>query len=330
MATTVYSDLVVYNEQFQGGFIETLQQNVNAFNAAANGAIRLSTKELMGHYEREAFWDQIATVTRRDISADSTAIAATKLTQDEFIGVKVNRRNGPYETNVDAFRKIARDPGEFSFVLGQQTAVAMPQDMLNRTLAALEGKLDATAALEHDATDGTIATTDLAYGLAKMGDAASRVRLIVMHSKAFFDLVIQQLGSTASVFASDAFGGQVYAGSPVTLGKPVLVTDSASLVETNGVNSSTDAYSTLLLTEGAATIDISEQPTAVLEGPLTGAENLFMRWQSEYAFNLKLKGCAWNTGTGINPTDVAIATGSNWTTKVADNKLLPGAIIKSR
>ena len=80
---------------------------------------------------------------------------------------------------------------------------------------------------------------------------------------------------------------------------------------------------------GAAEIALTEFPLAVLEGPKTGSDNLYFRWQAEYSYNLKLKGCAYNTGTGANPTNAAVANASNWTTKVADNKLLPGVIIKT-
>lgn len=332
MATsTTYNDVKVYDEQFQGGFIETLQQNVDAFNAAARGTITLDTQELLGHYEKEAFWDEVSAIARRDITKVSTdTVSKTILTQDEFIGVKLNRRNGPYETNIDAFRKIGRDPELFSRVIGVQTAMAMPKEILDRALAAVEGKLDSVAALEHDATDGTLASADLISGLKKAGDSAQGIVMWVMHSAPFFDLLGNQMAAQASVFGSDAFGSQIFAGMPATLNRPVLVTDSTSLVVTDEVSSGIDAYSTLGLRAGAVTVAMSEPPIAVLEGPRVGSENLYVTWQSEYAYNLKLRGCAWNTGTGINPDNAAVALNTNWVTKVASTKLLPGVIIKSR
>ena len=330
MATSVYSDFKVYDEQFQGAFIETLQQNVDAFNAASRGALSLSTRELLGHYEKEAFWDEVSAVSRRDISSTSSA-TATKLTQDEFIGVKLNRKNGPYETTLDGLRKIGRDSREFSRAIGVMTAKAMPQEILDRVLGALEGKLDDVSALEHDATDGVLQTGDLAKGLKLAGDSAGGIVLWVMHSAQYWDLVHDQVTQTATVFGSDAFGGQIYAGMPATLNRPVLVTDSVSLLESDQPSSGATTYSCLGLRAGAGVIDISEPPVAVLEGPLTGNENLYFRWQAEYAYNMKIRGCKWDTANGgVNPTNANVATASNWDTVVASNKLLPGVIIKSK
>ncbi len=38
MAISLYSDFKVYDEQFQGAFVETIMQNVDAFNEASQGA----------------------------------------------------------------------------------------------------------------------------------------------------------------------------------------------------------------------------------------------------------------------------------------------------
>lgn len=333
MAISLNSDFKVYEEQFQGGFIETIMQNVDAFNAASQGALVLRTRELLGNYEKEAFFDEIvaAAITRRDLTSTSAA-TATKLTQDEFIGVKLNRRNGPFEVTLDSFRKIGGGTAEeisqrFSRVIGVQTARALPQEILARALAAIEAKLDATTALEEDDTAGTITTEGLADAMSRFGDAAGDIVLMVMHSKVYWNLVKDQI--TDAVYRAN--GVMVMNGVPATLGKPVLVTDSTSLVETNGVSTGIDAYSTLLLPAAAAVIDMSEAPIAALEGPLTGNENLYYRWQAEYAYNLRLRGCQWDvTNGGANPTNSAVATATNWDTVVASNKLLPGVLLKTR
>ena len=341
MATSLASDFKVYEEQFQGAFIETLYQNVDAFNAASQGAIVLETEPLLANYRKEAFWDERVDsqtgVSRRDTTSTSSA-TAIKLTQDEFIDVKLSRKNGPYETALDPFRKAiaagasAQQVGEqFSRVIGVQTAKAVPKEMLDRGLAAAEGKLDATSALEHDATDGTVTVADLISGLKLFGDAGSMIKLWVMRSEQFYDLLAEQVASSASIYASDMFGASIFAGMPATLGRPVLVTDSASLLESAGVSTGVDKYSILGLAAGAIKITISEPPIAVLEGPITGGENLIYRWQAEYAYNLGLRGCQWDVTNGAaNPTNANVATGSNWDTVVANNKGLPGIIVTSR
>jgi len=130
MAVSVHTDFKVYDEQFQGAFIETVMQNVNAFNAASSGALVMRINDLLGYYEKEAFWDEVVSgaIARRDLTSTSAA-TATKLTQDEFIGVKLFRTNGPYEVNLGALRTIGQDSRAFSRAVGVQTAQAMPQAM---------------------------------------------------------------------------------------------------------------------------------------------------------------------------------------------------------
>lgn len=332
MATTVSTDVKVYDRQFQGGFVEQIQQNVAAFNEQSAGAIVLRNRIIPGSYEKEAFWDEVSSISRRDPTNDSSSSASsTKLTQDEFIGVKLDRRNGPYESNIDSFRKIGADwSREKSRVIGIQTAAAMPQEQLDRALGALEAKLDGTTALENDkASTGTMKTEYLVQALAKFGDKAGQLAVWVMHSKAYFDLVEDQLAD-AVYRVNGTLGTQIVNGTPATLNRPVLLTDSASLKEDDAGGTGTHHYSTLGLTRGAAILEVSAPPIAVMEGPITGSDNLFVRWQAEYSYNLRLRGCAWNTGTGANPTNSNVANASNWTTKVADNKLLPGVIVKTQ
>lgn len=332
MATTASGDVKIYQPQMQGAFIETLQQNVDAFNAASAGALSFDTRELHGQYEQEAFFDEVSAISRRDPSADSSSTAsATKLTQDEFVGVKLSRRNGPYEWNISSARLANFDPRRFSMVVGRQTAVATPKEMLDRVLSALEAKLDGVADLEHDATDGTLATADLIDGIGKRGDQAAAVRIWVMHSKPYFDLVKEQVASSASIYGSEVFGAQIFEGGPWSLNRPILVTDSDSLVDLTDVSSDEPIYSSLGLVAGAANIDMTEPPLAVAEGPKTGSDNLYIRWQAEYSYNLKLRGCAWDiSGGGANPTDANVASAGNWDTVVADDKLLPGVIVRSQ
>lgn len=326
MAIGKASDFQIYHDEFYGGFVETIQQNVNAFNEASEGTIRLIAQEHEGDYQKEAFFDVISSlVSRRDTTSVSAATDLA-MTSDEFVGVKCNRKIGPVAQTIDAWRKIAKDPRLMSFIIGQQSAKAVAQEYLNRGLAACEAKLDSVAALEHDATDGTLASTDLATALKKAGDAAGGIVLWVMHSAPYFDLLGNQIA--AAIYRAN--GVRIMDGVPATLGRPVLITDSTSLVESGGVSTGVDAYSTLGLYRDAIIVQESERPETVLD-LVTGLENLVYRFQGEYAFTLGLRGCTWDvTNGGANPANAAVATATNWDTQIADNKLLPGIIVKSR
>lgn len=41
MATTVNSDLIIYNDEAQTAYLERIQDNLDVFNASSNGATRL-------------------------------------------------------------------------------------------------------------------------------------------------------------------------------------------------------------------------------------------------------------------------------------------------
>ncbi|MGH9339528.1 MAG: major capsid protein, partial [Acidobacteriota bacterium] len=59
--------------------------------------------------------------------------------------------------------------------------------------------------------------------------------------------------------------------------------------------------------------------------------NLVMRIQGEYAYNLRLRGFAWDvTNGGANPTDSALGTSTNWDKAATADKSLAGIRIKTQ
>lgn len=330
MADYLASNMKIYQEYLKTRAAETLQQQADVFNAAVNNAIVLSTTEKPGDYEYESFFKDIANlVTRRDNTSTS---AATKLSmlQDEFVRVKLSRKIGPVDMARDAFRKaFARfSATEFSGILGGQIAVAQQLDMVNSVLAAARAAIVAAngGALMHTvSSNGTITTPSLVDGLSKLGDRSDRIVAWVMHSKTYFDLVKEQIA--ANIDGVSNFN--VKTGTPVTLNRPVIVTDSASLKITTGSPAVTDYY-TLGLVANGAMAEVTETNDVVVDD-VTGLEVLMTRLQGEFAYNLGIKGFKYNVGGGgANPNATAIGTGSNWTKVATDDKSLAGVVIKSR
>lgn len=323
MATGVYTDFVIRQEEFFTGMTEVLMQNSNTFNGASNGTIQLVAQRLKGHYDKDSFFKAISGLTsRRDISSVAAA-TDLKLEQGETIGVKINRKIGPVANTLDAFRKIASDPSEMSFILGQQTGAAVAVDYANSAIRAIKAALANIAALKYDHSGtGTLTHNALVSGMAKMGDAGERISCWIMHSKVWYDLVGQAI--TDKIFEVGSLA--VYKGTTPTLGRPVVVIDSAALVTST---SAATTYHTLGLTPGAVKVTESEDRQIVSE-IVTGLENLVLRIQGEYAFSLGLKGFAWDTTNGgVNPTDSAVGTGSNWDQVFSDTKALGGVVIDS-
>ncbi len=330
MADYLASNFKVYQEYMKTRAAETLQQQANGFNAAVNNAIILSTVEKAGDYEYESFFKDIASlVTRRD---NTSASAATKLSmaQDEFIRVKLNRKIGPVDQTRDSFRKIfARySETEFAGILGGQIAVAQQLDMMNSGLLAARAALDnvSSNAMRYTVpSNGTVTTASMVSALALMGDRADRIVAWVMHSKPYYDLVKEQIAAKIDGVANF----NVQTGTPITLNRPVLVTDSASLKVTAGSPLVTDYY-TLGLTANGVLCEVTETSDIVIDD-VTGLENIITRLQGEFAYNVGVKGFKYDVGNGgANPNATALGTGSNWDLAASDLKSVAGVVLKSR
>lgn len=398
MGTTVNTDIKIYSDQVHGGMFERLQSNLNAFNAASGGCIQLSNSRIRGHYGYDSFFKNMGstTVARRDTTDVTTNVTATALTGDELISVKLNR-GFQIEATLDAMKKRAPDAdGQqlLSYIAGEQVAEFITLDYLNSGLRACNASLAAQSALcvaADAATASARLTHDvLAQGLATNGDQAGALGLIVCHSAPYFGLVRQTIADKLL----EATAYTITTGTPQTLNRRVLVTDSTALVHqaavaavgtltfasgnkiqgtgvgtgakvggyclvagaTTAANNGTKrivtvtsaneiivaetiaaeaggsstcalqaTYNTLVLKPGAIGVAESEVPSVVAQ-LITGKPNLIWRMQGEHAFNVGVLGCQWDVGNGgLNPTDAAIATGSNWDKVYTDVKQLAGA-----
>lgn len=330
MADYLASNFKIYQEYLKTRAAETLQQQADGFNAAVNNAIIMSTSEKPGDYEYESFFKDITNLVSRRDTTSTSAASKLSMAQAELVRVKLNRKIGPVDQSRDSFRKAyARySEMEFSGILGGQIAVAQQVDMLNASLLAARAAIVAadSGALQYTVpSSGTSTTAGLINGLAKMGDRADRIVAWVMHSKPYYDLVREQVSSNITGVSNF----NVQTGTPVTLNRPVFVTDSASLVTTAG-SPAVNTYYTLGLTASGVLCEVTETSDIVVDD-VTGGENLITRLQGEFAYNLGLKGFQWDVanGGGINPTNANLGTGSNWDKVATDNKSLAGVVIAS-
>jgi hypothetical protein len=324
------SNFKVYQNELRGGIVETLTQASAYFNTLGNPIV-MSTISRRGDYAKESFFKTLATVVSRRDTTSVAAATALPLTMDELISVKLNRKIGPVDQTYDAFAKIAMSmsPEEFSVLLGGMVGKAMQVEMLNRALAAARAALVAATDVFYDAGTGTVTTANLVSGLAKAGDSANGIIAWVMHSKNYFDLMAHQIGTSAN---GDVVSGVVVAqASPATLNRPVIVTDSDSLKVAGGSGSGayTD-YHILGLRAGGVVVENSETERLVLD-EVTGLENLVVRMQGEFAYNLGLKGFKWDTVSGgANPSDANVGTGTNWDAAMTSYKDFAGICIQCR
>jgi hypothetical protein len=256
-----------------------------------------------------------------------SAVTDVKLSQDEIVGVKVNRRIGPVAETLDAFREARPTPEEFSFILGQQYGRAIQGDYVDSALAVLNAAISGVTAVNYSIvgnTPNTLNYADMIKALSTFGDAQQRIVAFAMHSKPFHDLMGQALADKVA----GVYDAVIYGGTVATLGRPVIVTDSASLVNLNG--SAPATYNILGLTDGAIEVAESEERNIVSQ-LITGLENLVMRIQGEYAFNVRVKGFTWDvTNGGANPNQAALATATNWDRVATSTKNIAGVRMVTR
>jgi len=328
MATGKASDFKIYNDQFYSGLVEEAVQQTNALGSVG---IRVSSRSIRGDYDVRSFIKKISgAVTRRDTTS-TAAVTGIAVPMDENVSVKLNRKIGPIEQTLDAWRKAALpfadasqgDNGAeaFSRYLGKMFAKDVAIEMLDTALLAARVAIAQASTNVHTiAANGTMNTPALITTLSKMGDASSRIKAWVMHSKVFFDLF--QYQASASSSGGELAAGIVAAATPLTLNRPVYVTDSPSLV----VTGSPDLYRTLALTDDAIEIENSEDQEMAFT-LVTGLENLVHRMQGEFAYNLSLKGYKWDMANGgVNPSNAAVGTATNWDQTATSYKDLLGAV----
>jgi hypothetical protein len=318
-------DLNVRNPFLHTALSERLTQFADAFNLASSGAIILRTEGMIGEAMHSTFFQNIAgLVTRRDTTSVAAA-AGTKLTNQEKTIIKMDRKIGPVENTLSSFIKIGMTSNEMQTAVGEQAGVAMALDMLNDALGAIRAAMVNDGAVQATVA-GPVTSASLIQALYKRGDRASDVVIWIMHSFAYSQLVQSQLA--ANIMGVSNFN--VASGTPVTMGRPVIVTDSTALVIPNGAGAGNDYYYTLGLVAGSAECINSETENVVFD-IVTGLENLVGRVQGEYAYSLGIRGYSYNlTVGGSNPASATLRTGTNWTNVIASFKDGPGVILRSQ
>jgi hypothetical protein len=324
MTAGLASNMKVYQNYIPGRVNELLTQQGNVFNDASRGAIQLTNASMRGDYQYTSLFSNISGLAARRDTTSVSGQSDTNLAQAESINVKLNRKFIPIAQTRDAFRKAFGQYSEIEFadIVAEQAANAMQIEMCDSALLGVRAALKQQSTSYYtESSLGSISTQTLVQALAKMGDRADRVVCWVMHSKPFYDLLSSQVSANITGVSNFA----IASATPVTLNRPVLVTDSASLV--SQLNSpDVNNYFTLGLTAGAVTVENTEEQEIVIQD-VTGLENLVVRFQGEYAYNLGVKGFQWNVSSGgANPTSTNVALGTYWTSVLGSVKDRSGVV----
>lgn len=80
MTTTVNSDMIIYNQLAQTAYLERLQDNLNVFNQASNGAIRYVNEIIQGDFNQQSFYRVGGSIEHRDVNS-TAKVTKKKLVQ---------------------------------------------------------------------------------------------------------------------------------------------------------------------------------------------------------------------------------------------------------
>lgn len=312
------TNMQVYNNEIVGTTIELLGQMTNKFNQASGGAIVLSTDGFRGDFDKESFFNQLASAQRRvDRYAANGAQASTNLTQGELVGVKVGGGFGPVLFEPSQLTWLQSDPGAAIMAISEAFADALLADQLNTAVGAAVAAIENQAALVNDVS-GTGAITQIALNgsHAKFGDSSSMLITDVMTGSVYHRLIGEALNNSNQLFLS----------SNVRvidiLGKIVVVSDIPALYEAGTPNKD----KVLSLTNRGIIVDNTSDIVSNLE-TTNGKVRIETTWQADYTFGLKVKGFAWDAANGgASPIDAELFTGTNWDKAVAEDKHLAGTL----
>lgn len=319
MAVSVASDFKIYNAEFNSGMYEALAENTQIFNANSRGGIIMVSEEHRGEYVKEAMFKQIASlITRQDLTSTSS-VTPKKLEQIEEVSVKCNRKIGPVDMTLNAFKMAGLETPDGSYRLGRLVGDAVAKDLADIAIISVAAAVGGQSALIYDVTGETVKTVTFEALLKtkqKWGDQFMKLAAWLISSKPFFDLAIKGLDyNIESVAGLTIASGQLLNAA----GGAFVVTDNSNL--TNSGSPST--YNTIGLAAGACLVRESQMQTIVLDW-VTGTEQLTLRLQGEYAATVGVDGFTWDVTNGAgNPTAATLGTTTNWDKVRTDTVGLP-------
>jgi hypothetical protein len=309
----------VFNDFIMPATLETLDQMLQAFNAASNGAIVLSPEGFTGDFLQESFFQALGAAQRRvDRYAANGAAPITDLTELKNTSVKVAGGFGPIRYEPSQMTWLERPTVQGIEVASRAFAEVLLKDQLNTAIAALVAAITAQAAAVNDvsATAG-ITQAGLNNAHAKFGDASQSLVAQIMQGTTWHKLVGQAIGNSTNLFVA----GNVRVVD--ILGKVSIVTDAPALMQTGTPNKEI----ILGLVGGAALVHDNRDIISNVQ-TVNGKERIETTIQTDYTFGLGLKGYTWDTTNGgKSPSNAALATGTNWDKTAASIKDTAGVAL---
>jgi hypothetical protein len=333
MATTA-SGLTFYEDQFETGFWEGITQYIELFNANSGGAIRLEEGSRKGRKPVRTFMSTPAGVIQRRDPSGTGTLTPVNFSNSEHRAVKIFRSAPVIWRRQDwVDQGMSDDAGQMLY--GEMFGRLQAQDLVNTAIAALVGAINAigATALLDITGESTKTPTFGAYSrlMNKLGDQRQAVRTLISHSTPLGTFIVNSINTQATAFQLGAT--TIYSGMIPAMGLKTLSTDAPGLlIEATSASGSVDTFNSLALVEGAVRIKTGSMGVGFTLIPGTTSavpENLTWLLQTEYEFELEVRGVSYKAASADNPTAATLAASGNWSLVAADRKLGPGALLLS-
>lgn len=307
--TTTPRDMVIYNTVAVTTFVEKLQENLDVFNKASQGAIVLDSEMKMGAFSKSSFFKLNGHTEWRDIYSTEKA-EHKKIAMGENVSAKIPWMYGPYSTTIEAFNRQGLTTATFAASVGEDAAQAQKEAYIAHAMAALKGALTASSLVVKGSFKTGAPQKALSAGLRKFGDKAQRIRLFVMNSVDAFDFMESSIDNKLYEEA----GMVVYGGAPGTLGKAVLVTDECPVGEVYGL-----VQNAVRVTETQASQFVFYE--------INDQINLAVGYRGEGNFNIEVLGHSYDVKQGENPKLATLASPATWIKTAESIKSTAGVIV---
>ncbi|MCE5277191.1 MAG: major capsid protein [Planctomycetaceae bacterium] len=328
---------MVIPELYESESLRATAEIMDVFNSASGGCLVLDSEPAKRAQRGGDFTQNVRIKrpsgldTRNDTTNPGNDAATVSVEQAKGKSVIQQRRLGPAKVTRDEVMSGFKTPADYTEALARMFAEERVVSIRNQVIAALVAAVDSA-----DTTDGSTASADIhvldvARGktagakvaatmsyinqlLAKMGDARERIRLLVMPSEIFTDLV----GDTISNYKLENVAGvTIYRDVVQAFGRSVMVMDVAALSSVQTSSYYTE-HCILGLGQAAAKATIvSETGTVITD--YTDKEVLYHTVRQDYDVEYRIHGMKWNSATA-NPTDVQLATAGNWDEDYEDHR----------
>lgn len=210
---------------------------------------------------------------------------------------------------------------------GEKVAKRLIKQTSNVLTGAIQA-IDTPSANCHVKDLGNAAITAQAIRQAKylMGDAADELRVMLMHSKVFSDLLRDTsvtYSSLESVSGTSVITGKI----PGMFGLDAfIVSDQVYTTNTGTGSTGDDRYHSYFIGQKAVQIGWQKNPLVETDEDITQPSTL-VRAKISADYLVHLAGVAWNSTA--NPDDPDLQTASNWNEAYEDHREVPAVLLIS-